>query len=367
MLTNTSLNKIITSFSTLPREVAHQILNDIRIWDILRLICYNDAHINTDILTHPTLGRLLHYDPEILDEVRKTADIYRTVCTAHNLTAAPLSSPLALNTQTFKSDYKAITNYMHHRLIEELYLESWKRDVLAHYTPLPAVWDSSTIQGLEARWNAIQDAQLKLNTRKASQLRKAADLLETNPDIVKKMIDPSQALRKNIPHIVQRIRGTEKRVKWQSLLRGGRLKGMSWFAYGHFPVVPFDRALGVVLRGLEGMGVKYELGEEEEEVDSGKLMRETESLGEVGGLVRVVVEGLKFVYDGEDGGRLPRIAREEGGDSFYFIPRGPLDAFLYTGDSLARMYEAHDEREIAWLEAFVAVYQYFKPGGEMSG
>ena len=358
-----TLNKIITSFSTLPRELAHQVLNDIRIWDILRLICYNDAHINTDILTHPTLGRLFHYDPEILDEVRKTADLYRTICTAHNLTAAPLSSPLALNTHTFKPDYKEITNYMHHRLIEELYLEPWKRDVLAHYTPLPAVWDSSTIQGLEARWTAIQDAQLKLNTRKASQLRKAADLLETNPDIVKKMIDPSQTLRKNIPHIVQRLRRTEKRVQWQSVLRGDKLKGMSWFAYGQFPVVPFDRALGVVLRGLEGVGVGYGFGEEEEEVDSVRLMRETEGLGDVGALVRLVVEGLQFVYDGEDTGQLLRIAREQDGGPFYFIPRGPVDAWYYTGDGLARMYEAHDEREIAWLEAFVAVYRYFEARG----
>ncbi|KAE8140276.1 hypothetical protein BDV38DRAFT_28158 [Aspergillus pseudotamarii] len=357
-----TLNKIITSFATLPREVAHQILNDIRIWDILRLICYNDAHINTDILTHPSLGRIVHYDAEILEEVRKTADLYRTVCTAHNLTAAPLSSPLALNTQTFQSDYKEITNYMHHRIIEELYLESWQRAVLAHYTALPAVWDSSTIHGLEARWTAIQDAQMKLNTRKASQLRKAADLLETNSDIVKKMIDPSQTRRKNIPHIVQRLRRTEKQMQWQSLLRGGRLKGMSWFAYELFAVVPFDRALGVVLRGLEGVGVKYELAAEEK-VDSERLMRETQGLGEVGGVVRVVVEGLQFVYDGKQAGRLPRIAREEEGDSFYFIPRGPVDAWNYAGEGLARMYEAHDDREIAWLEAFVVVYRYFEARG----
>ena len=352
-------HKVIASLSTLPRELAHQILNDIRIWDILRLICHNNAHINTDILTHPTLGRLFHYDTSVLDEVRAAADLYRTVCAAHSLTAAPLTSPLALNAQTFNSDYKEITNYMRHRLIDELYLDPWKVDVLSRYAPLPTVWETGTIAGLEAGWNTIQAAQQKVNTRKAVQLHKAADLLEANPDVLKKMVDPSQTPRKNIPHIVGRIRGAEKRVARQSLLWSHTLTGTSWFMYGHFSLVPFDRTLGVVLRGLEGLGV--ECGLRGDGVDEVVLMKKTEGLGEVGVSVRVVVEGLRFVYSGEEEeGRLPRIAMHEDGRSWYFIPRGPVDALNYAMDGWARQYDAHDEREIAWLEAFVAVYRHFE-------
>ncbi|OGM42811.1 hypothetical protein ABOM_009022 [Aspergillus bombycis] len=236
------LHKVVASLNTLPRELAHQILNDIRMWDILRLICHNNAHINTDILTHPTLGRLFHHETKILDEVRTSADLYRTICTAYSLTAAPLTSPLALNAQAFPSDYKEITNYMHHRIIDELYLEPWKAEVLSRYAPLPAVWEKGSIAGVTAVWNTIQSAQQKVNMRKARQLRTAADLLEANPDVLKKMIDPSQTPRKNIPHIVQRLRGAERRVARQSLLRRDMLAGMSWFMYGHFPLVPFDRA-----------------------------------------------------------------------------------------------------------------------------
>ncbi|KNG83364.1 hypothetical protein ANOM_009037 [Aspergillus nomiae NRRL 13137] len=335
-------HKVIASLSTLPRELAHQILNDIRIWDILRLICHNNAQINTDILTHPTLGRLFHHDTGVLDEVRAAADLYRTVCAAHSLTAAPLTSPLALNAQTFKSDYKEITNYMRHRLIDELYLDSWKVDVLSRYAPLPTVWETGTIAGLEAGWNTIQDAQEKVNKRKAVQLHKAADLLEANPDVLKKMVDPSQTPRKNIPHIVERIRGAEKRVARQSLLWGHTLTGTSWFMYGHFSLVPFDRTWVLFCRDWRAWGWS------------------TESLGEVGVSVRVVVEGLRFVYSGEEEGRLPRIAMHEDSRSWYFIPRGPVDALNYAMDGWARQYDAHDEREIAWLEAFVAVYRHFE-------
>ncbi|KAE8371148.1 hypothetical protein BDV26DRAFT_303111 [Aspergillus bertholletiae] len=359
MPTKLPLTQVIASLSALPRELAHQILNDIRIWDILRLLCYNNANINTDILTHPTLGRLFSHSTDILDEVRTTVTLYRTVCAEHSLTVAPLTSPLAFNAHTGPLDYKEITNYMHHLLVDQLYLPPWKRDVLAHYAPLPFDGDAtSTVPALASRWAAIHAAQDKLNARKAAQIRRVAALLEAHPDVLKRTPDPRQTPSKNVSHSVRWLRHVADRMLHQSLLRGDMKRGMSLFAYGYLPVMPFDRTLGVVLRGLARVGVEAGV---DRVVDAERWARETQGLGEeVGGLVRVVVEGLWFVYDGgKSEERVPRIGVGQGG-FWYFIPHDPTEAKENALHGLAQQYDVHDEREITWLEAFVAMYRHFE-------
>ncbi|KAE8392462.1 hypothetical protein BDV23DRAFT_192579 [Aspergillus alliaceus] len=359
-----SLQKIVQCLSPLPRELAHQILSDIRIWDILRLLIHNNPNVTTDILTHPHLRKVLPEDPQALNSFIQTATLYRDVCAAHHLQPAPLSSPLAKNTQAWKSDYKDLTNYMHSRIFLELRLDGWKHEILSRHTPpespFPEVWDYSTISNMQTRWNTIQAAQATLNQRRAMQLRHAADLLEANPDILKKTRDPSQTPRKNPGHVVQLFRRLAERGTNRSLLRGDQLRGLSYFFYAFFPVMPFDEALGVVVNGLEGVGVGIgELFADEGSECVQKVKLEVE--GEIEEAIWVVMEGLRWVYRAEDeaGKRVKRVERLEGGTVFVH-PMGPEDAWADSREGLAWQYEVHDEREARWLEAFVKIYRYFE-------
>ncbi|KAF7589087.1 hypothetical protein BBP40_004792 [Aspergillus hancockii] len=97
-------------------------------------------------------------------------------------------------------------------------------------------------------------------------------------------------------HIVKRLRVTAERILRQLLVRGNLPKGMSYFCFGICPLVPFDGALGVVLRCLE------ELGEKE---------RRLTKRGPLNGMrpaVDAFIQGLCDVYQADSGTVLRRIA-----------------------------------------------------------
>ncbi|KAF7586288.1 hypothetical protein BBP40_009165, partial [Aspergillus hancockii] len=248
--------KIIKPLTTLPTEITHQILSDLRIWDILRLLTFNNTTLTTTILSHPDLQYV--FSPSYhLTTVPALTTLYHQVCTALQAKLASLYCPLALPVHS-GIDLDDITSHMRSHLIALLDLKGWQQTLLSRYAQpsgsLPAVWDYSSLENIQKRWQGILSAQRSLNQAKAVQMRRAADLLEANPDILKKSMDPGQTPRKNIGHIVRRIRGNAVRAERHCILRGDRAGGSEFFRYELFGISPFNDALGFVVRGLEGMG-----------------------------------------------------------------------------------------------------------------
>jgi hypothetical protein len=50
------LPAIAKRLAATPPEIVCEILNDVRIWDVLRLICYNDPAINNSVLLNRWWG-----------------------------------------------------------------------------------------------------------------------------------------------------------------------------------------------------------------------------------------------------------------------------------------------------------------------
>ncbi|KAJ5825659.1 hypothetical protein N7474_002797 [Penicillium riverlandense] len=387
------LQAFVRGLLTTPPELTHQIIDDLRVWDILRLLIHDNPHINGCILSHQTCGQVFNHDPEILAQVRDAARFYHEFCSSCQLQMAPENSILALNIRSIKAQrYNKILDTIHSRIYNEIQsatkIANLNRYATVH-TPDPGlseVWDYSTIEALEKRWKATKEARKNLAHKSISQLHWAADMLQANPGILKKTLDPGQQPRRNITHVVQRMKASADKCKKVHRLY---YAGSEFLLYEFFPIIPFDWAL----EELIDMLVKHQLatkspggedGVPEKKPEDG-LSHPIEHPTSIKRSAQILIIGMPYFYSSfpqslpqakhplitNNQNQVFRTANTPWSGKPFIFPDLNLETPCFTPhnsgvraafrrDEQFRLYEPHDGREEEWLEAFVSLYRYFK-------
>jgi hypothetical protein len=249
------LPNIIRGFISLPVEIVHQILTDLPITKIFKLASYNVQYMDDCILTHLDLQRMFpsrdhlttaktHFKLYTDIQLRRRSRAEGECMAAEYLLQTAAMSDLAL--------YHSLIYWFRNYILEALADAEHRVPFLSAYspTPLPHVWDNATIAGLEARWIALNTAQQVLNDRRASQLRRLAELMTTYPGMLRMLSDRTRECRQTTAHIVQHLRGSADRIENSQVL-STKAVARALFRFDFLPIVPYDKYLRLFLKVIK--------------------------------------------------------------------------------------------------------------------
>ncbi|OQD83630.1 hypothetical protein PENANT_c016G02933 [Penicillium antarcticum] len=289
----------------LPTEIANQIIDDLRVWDVLRLILLRDFLLDKRIMLHPICRNMFGADKEALSKWQFAVTVYREIFTAvKKPMVAPSSirrNPLGTNIHCIDpADYPDIWDYLRHRIHDEIALH-WRKADLTRFGAESHTNEHAhrpwtlkiheTFEELRDCWEDIQKAKANSYHLRAEELYWIADMLEANPDILKRTLDPEQAHRPNTTHILSRMRRSA-----DGIMRGSarRFFAGEHFRYDFLGVIPFDSALSQLLDMMQKHGLM--------EADGGVASETMNSAGtashpsSIMDSVRTVIDGMPKFY-----------------------------------------------------------------------
>ncbi|KAJ5173210.1 hypothetical protein N7492_005803 [Penicillium capsulatum] len=375
--------KLVQSLAQLPLELALEIINDLRLWDVIKLMLRNNPKVNQYLLAHDRCRELLGGDGEVLASNREQFQAHLDFAQERNINLrlphetyyeVPISTR-SLGWSGFPSDWHLLMG-IHHRLWSAIPDE--QEELLAHYIPgptrFPSISFDSSVEDYKRWWDVMTEAKDALTRKCVDQVLHAAELLEKNPDILKFSSDRAQVRRPNTQHIVSEMhRRTHKllhRNAWD-------FRRSHHFRYEFYPIIPFDNALAELLRMMEKR--RMTSGE--------KILLAGPQSPAVKKLVQTVVEGIPYFYplDPDRPAEIPDyfpknpkgdIARTENTPWSYerenkdqpedlivpaFTPsaRGSDPTFFGRRRGFSGQ-EPHSQKEEEWLDAFVELYRYLE-------
>ncbi|CAG8909087.1 unnamed protein product [Penicillium egyptiacum] len=385
-------SSIVCNIAAMPTELAHQIIDDLRVWDILKLLCYDNDRVDACIMSHPICRNMLGADPKTFAKWKFAAHLYKDIFTAVGKASVPENwagtDYLGANIHCVKpQNYGEILNRMKDRIDGELNIHWCKTDLTRFGAPnysnrFGYLKRDYSFEELRTCWHDIQKAKANLFQLRASELRWTADMLETNPDILKRTLDPAQEFRPNTAHIVSRLRHTA-----DAIIRTPAKKFIfsEHFSYDFLAIIPFDSALDQLLHMMQKHGII-----EGDQVAASKtivLAGAASHPSSIINSVRIVIDGMpKFYISPPEAAEQKaefawRNAANKDGDLLrtantpwsepcdanervslegpYFTP------FKYGGNKSywrppALHLDLHHEMEKEWLVSFVEVYRYLK-------
>ncbi|CAG7920061.1 unnamed protein product [Penicillium olsonii] len=395
------IGSIVKSLSTLPTELAYQIIDDLRVKDILKLLCYGNERVNACIGSHPVCRALFDLtSDENFAKIRFAAQFYRDLFIE---VYPPLSAdgwlkhkwlPLNIHCVDLK-DRELILIEMRDHIHCELYLHWVQLDCTRFGAPdypdlkhsqAPPPWNRLSFENMKEQWEEIKQAKAVLFKLRSSELDWASKMLDANPDILKRTLDPRQERRSNTTHIVSRMKnGADKIIR----ASGQRLVQVEHFKYKFFEVIPFDSALVELLEMMEKRGI---LSGDQLTVNasdnSDVAASHPSSIREA---ANIIVEGMNHfdhstlsADEREKIRKWPRSPYDEGPDDVdvartgntpwsgkqelvndvnvegpYFTPHkiGKHSTFMRLSDY---RWSPHGDGERKWLQAFVDLYRYLK-------
>ena len=108
---------------------------------------------------------------------------------------------------------------------------------------------SQDCQPLYESWNQLLAAERSINSAKAAQLNRTADIFERHPTLLKRLSDPSQLARENAGQIVSWFKTqAEKARPTRRLKRAERFKATPGLRHSYLPILPFDSYLRLFCR-----------------------------------------------------------------------------------------------------------------------
>ncbi|KAL2219547.1 hypothetical protein M432DRAFT_358318 [Thermoascus aurantiacus ATCC 26904] len=185
-MTETVRSRIVQGLAGIPPEIAHQILDDLTLSDILKLACYDIPYINDCIMSHPACGKFFANSSEAFILTRDYFRLYRELQVIRCEKTVPLDSFLAASLSWASFDCGEVQRWMHTRIFRTLDLTRDQVDLLCPYAPpqsgpLTMVWDSSTLSALQNRREIIRSAQADLNRIKIQSTRTRSQPLGGKP------------------------------------------------------------------------------------------------------------------------------------------------------------------------------------------
>lgn len=257
--------KICQELARLPVELAHQIICDLKVWDVLKLLWYDDPRLTAVVSSHPQCRNLMGEDEETFSQTRQVVKCYFGMYVKAGLPFKPpgnghlswgidvlLAHKLGEPTREviMKELREPIQSFLHTQIYAmdlERYLD---RAVFPH--GMPKLYTCSTVQALGECMDAVLHAKKALFKQSSDQLHWAASLMEQNPDLLKRTLDPEQKQRPNTAHIVSRMRQKANRFRKCDVKY---FVVSEYFAFYFFPLIPFDAALTNLLRWMEKYGL----------------------------------------------------------------------------------------------------------------
>ena len=285
----------------MPTELAHQIIDDLRVWDVLKLLCYDNDRVDACIMSHPICGNMFGAHPETLAKWKFAAHLYQDIFLAVGKGFVQDhcgTNYLGTNIHCIvPQKYGETWNYMESRIHDELNIHWRKTDLTRFGAP-----DYSN--GMEGRnlktfhsfeeqrkcWHDIQKAKANLFQLRASELRWSADMLEANSDILKRTLDPTQEVRPNTAHIVSRLRhGAD------AIMRAPIEKFIfsEHFSYEFLGIIPFDSALDLLLHMMQKHGVG---GDQVVASNTISLTDGTSHPSSIINSLRIIIDGMPVSY-----------------------------------------------------------------------
>lgn len=268
------LIRLISSLSKLPTETLHQVIDDVTLYHLLRLCvacrtapddespeARGKQHITNAVLTHIYYQNLFP-TPESLSNLLRWFAIYDAILNETNERKTPHYHPLSVNSASAQKgpthgyqfrdirSLENLENYIRSQVIDRLsYLGYRAFANLQPYTTTSLItpWQFSDVDNVEARWEAINYAQRRLNEARSEQLRRCAEIFEKYPTLLCVVGDPHDSPPRNPNHIIARLRVDSKRVLKNHIVRGSRHCRYVFFC-GRFPLTPLEWTLSVFLR-----------------------------------------------------------------------------------------------------------------------
>ncbi|KAJ5969549.1 hypothetical protein N7501_005797 [Penicillium viridicatum] len=386
-------SSIVSNIATIPTELAHQIIDDLRVWDILKLLCYDNDRVDACIMSHPICGNMFGADPETLAKWKFAAHLYQDIFLAVGKVFVQDHcgmNYLGTNIHCIvPQKYGETWNYMKSRIHDELNIHWCKTDLTRFGAPVYSNGTEDrnlkTFDSFEEQkkcWHDIQKAKANLFQLRASELRWAANMLEANSDILKRTLDPTQEVRPNTAHVVSRLRhGAD------AIMRAPIEKFIfsEHFSYEFLGIIPFDSALDLLLHMMQKHGLVAG-----DQVVVSNTISLTDGISHPSSIinsVRIIIDGMPRFYisppetaeqranfawrpsankDGdllrtgntpwsEPLGRNERVFLE----GPYFTPFKICDNKGYSRPE-SIYWDPHHQMEKEWLVSFVEVYRYLK-------
>ncbi|KAJ5383193.1 hypothetical protein N7517_001104 [Penicillium concentricum] len=382
-MNKSTLSSIVLSFEAIPTELAHQIIDDLRVWDVLKLLCYQNDRVDECIISHPICRTIIGSDHETISRTRFATIFYIDFFSKLGKKLLPYPGCLLGFNIHCEKDWKTdqILDTMHSRLHYEI-REHWRKIDLTRFGASKNIsfanWrppqNGYSFEEMKKHWDDIQTAKVTPFKQMAEELRWAADILEANPDILKRTLDPGQEIRPNTAHIVSRMRRNAAKI-----VRSPKEKFVSseHFSVVFVPVIPFDSALNEMLYFMQSQGI----------IMGNRVV--TDSLPSlVTKLVHVVICGMPRFYlsplETEELSQMKQrpTVNEKGEilrtgntlwseqvktpisiDGSFFTPF-KTDSARSFRRPVPYKWDPHSEMEKEWLESFVGLYRYLKEVGK---
>lgn len=392
----TPSSSIVSNIAAMRTELAHQIIDDLRVWDVLKLLCYDNDRVDACIMSHPICGNMFGADPETLANWKFAAHLYQDIFMAvekrfvedHWRGTNYLGTNIhCIMPQKYGESY--IWNYMKYRIHDELNIHWCKTDLTRFGAPdySNGIEDRNlkTLHSFEEQkkcWHDIQKAKANLFQLRASELRWTADMLEANSDILKRTLDPTQEVRLNTAHTVSRLRQEADKI-----MRAPAEKFVfsEHFSYEFLGIIPFDSALDLLLHMMQKHGLVA--GDQVVASNTISLTDGTSHPSSIINSVRIIIDGMPRFYiappetaekrdnfawrpAANKNDDLLRTANTPWSESFGGNERVSLEGPYFTafkfGDNKeysrpASLYwDPHNQMEKEWLVSFAKVYRYLK-------
>lgn len=377
-------SRIVANLARLPPELAFDIIDDLYLWDVLKLIRQDNARVNSHLMGSRRYGPLLGKDPESFAEGCKLVKKYMDFAARWNVRISTYDWGFHRYTHCINPKGREYSYpRWHFAIIDDLHIRIWSEfsglytgvhDLLLPYTKdskaIPNVTIYSTLEEWQEYWDIVTEAKAVLSQKCSDQILECARLLEENPDILKRTTDPEQKQRENIQHIVSRMKYAAEQVLRRHVRNFRRIEYLS---YDFFAVIPFDSALERLLFLME----KHKL-------NSGDQLLSHQPPA-IRSLARMVVDGLPYFYSqkparpvgvlldsDEDTEKIyPRTQYspwspeqgqndEENSGSAKFTPSVQKSLNEWRRTHAFQIYAPHSRLEENWVGCFVELYRFLE-------
>ena len=375
--------QLVENLARLPTELALEIINDLRVWDVIKLMLRDNPRVNSYLLSHPRCRALLGDDAGSLTTTREQVRAYLDFAARWDLQLCLAHEPFYRRSLFDRRSVSLDSPKLNWQVVHTVHCRVWEslpssfEDVLGPYVKSPGgltkVTIYSSLEEYKQYWDTMMEAKTILARECSGQLLRAAALLEENPDLLKRTMDPDQKRRPNTQHVVFRMKRKAETIQHRKACDFRRVE---YFGYEFFPIIPFDDALQNLLCMME----KHRM------TAANQILAGSQHPPSMVKHVQTVVDGMAYFYSLDPGRptKTPRycttnikgdVLRTESTpwsdepkdqdqqgqvNVVRFTPSASKDLSPWRRVRAFNGKEPHSTREEVWLKAFVELYRYLE-------
>ncbi|KAH8657559.1 hypothetical protein BGZ60DRAFT_416178 [Tricladium varicosporioides] len=403
----------LRNLACLPRETIHQIMDDLPLVNILKILAHNNSYLNECVISHAGYQNVFPTF-SVATQLTELFILHREICyfTGKALAGpfSPKSSPhlnhtyKSLTAHRFRDDLQELTRSDLVGAIEHtVYVHGGDRIIMEQYASEPyhplLDGDNNSCSNLRKRWAWWKTALTNLNENKARQLNMLAHLISEYPGkvMLKTPLDPLQAgPRFNTDHIARRYKTSAKRLlvnrklpRWDLDPWGNGGGPRCKYSKELTELIPYDRCLWSFLGTLERYPPKNlwtlkqypDLSSQFSKLSINGDNKSREEIAypeDIAKNLDVVMRGLMYIYTESPLLIIPRIVwpkEEEMGVPLFKKPVFAVDTTAQDRNPctepihhcIGKRIRPHIEKEYDWLKAFLKVVAWMEQNPNFKG